>query len=416
MWRENCTVTDCNFNGNTAKNTGGAISCSGANSTMFNCNFTNNHALYGDNVYWYWTVEEFLNKYGQINDYDYVYIRNGAGTPSKTIVLNKKGITISSAGNVTFDAKGGNFHFEVTGDNVLIENLSFRNFNFTSNGGAIEWNGTNGILNNCNFINNTAKGYGGSIFWDGNYGSLTNSIFTGNNAIADGGAVYWRGIYSNLTSCTFNSNTANVGGAVYLRTSYCSLIDSTFINNTAINGGGLFWRGNDGILSNSIFTNNTSTGNGGGLYWSGASGTLKDSTFTGNSATTNGGAIRWDSTDGNVVKCNFIKNKAQWGGGLYFHVINCTLKGSTFIDNTAINNGGAVYWNDYGSMSNCSFINSRSIILNGIRATKNLNLNGGNGIVYVSCIGTISGISIIVLNNETYYYPPSTNINLIKYR
>ena len=65
-----------------------------------------------------------------------------------------------------------------------------------------------------------------------------------------------------------------------------------------------------------------------------------------------------------------------------------------------------------GSLVNCSFINSESEKLNGIYAAKNLNINCGKGIVYIFTNTTLSGISIIVLNNETYYYPPSTNINL----
>ena len=66
-----------------------------------------------------------------------------------------------------------------------------------------------------------------------------------------------------------------------------------------------------------------------------------------------------------------------------------------------------------GSLVNCSFINSESEKLNGIYAAKNLNINCGKGIVYIFTNTTLSGISIIVLNNETYYYPPNTNINLI---
>ena len=42
-----------------------------------------------------------------------------------------------------------------------------------------------------------------------------------------------------------------------------------------------------------------------------------------------------------------------------------------------------------------------------------LNINGGTGIVDINNQGTLSGISIVVLNNETYYYPPNTNINFI---
>ena len=77
--------------------------------------------------------------------------------------LNQKDITISSEGNVIFDAKGRNLHFEVTGDNILIEKITFRNFNFTADGGAILWNGNYGTLKNCKFINNTARYGAGAI-------------------------------------------------------------------------------------------------------------------------------------------------------------------------------------------------------------------------------------------------------------
>ena len=42
-----------------------------------------------------------------------------------------------------------------------------------------------------------------------------------------------------------------------------------------------------------------------------------------------------------------------------------------------------------------------------------LNIKGGNGIVdlVTGTNGILSGTSIVVLNNETYYYPPNANIN-----
>ena len=212
----NCTLTNCNFNGNTASgggailwnsagtngiltnstfisntatNNGGAVHWNGANSNMTDCKFTSNNAVNGDNVYWRWTVDEFLNKYGQINDYDYVYIWNGVGTPNSTIILNKKGITISSQGNVVFDGQGKNLHFEITGSDVLIEYLTFRNFNFTERGGAILWNGTRGILQNCNFNNNKGT-YGGAVYWDGTDGVLSACTFINNTAKTYDGVLF----------------------------------------------------------------------------------------------------------------------------------------------------------------------------------------------------------------------------------
>ncbi len=351
---------------------------------MSDCNFTNNYANgNGDNVYWSWAVEEFLNKYGQINDYDYVMIKNGTGTPNSTIVLNKKGVTISSQDDVIFDAKGGNVHFEVTGDNVLIEGITFRNFNFTGPGGAILWNGTHGILRNCNFINNIAQ---------------------------NGGGVYWNGTSGNISTCTFNNNYANSGGGIRWENDNGILIDSTFINNTGINGGGLYWCGENNTLKNSIFINNNVNSSGGGVIWFGNNGYLTSSTFINNNAIY-GSAVRWVGNKGILSDSTFTNNTAT-GGSIYWTGENGTIIQSIFSNNTA-SYGGAICWNAASTMINCTF-NSKFIDnnYNGIYTNKNLIINGGKGIVTIYNEGTLSGISIVVLNNETYYYPPNSNINL----
>ena len=468
---------------------------------MSNCNFTNNHAINGDNVNWLWTVTEFLNKYNQIHDYDYVLIlRNGVGTPSNTIVLNKNGITISSQGNVTFDAKGKNLHFEVTGDNVLIEGITFRNFNLTEGNGAVLWSGDKGILKNCNFINNTgniggavcwigtngniiystfinntANAAGGGICFDGANSTLTDSTFINNIAKQYGGAIYWYNSANGiLTNCTFTGNTAgNDGGAIYWHVNGVNgtLTDSTFTDNSANrNGGAICWTGANGTLTHSNFINNAAANSAGGVYWASANSnisysnfinntakthdgggaslvapkiTLTDSTFIGNTAAAYGGGIYGSCANGTITSSTFINNTARiYGGGIYFsgaatkvivknsiftsNAINGegngggiywnsgygTIISTTFTDNTANYGGGAIFWNYAGSMTNCTFNNTKWIKSNGIYARTNLTINGGKGIVDINNQGTLSGISIVVLNNETYYYPPNTNINL----
>ena len=99
------------------------------------------------------------------------------------------------------------------------------------------------------------------------------------------------------------------------------------------------------------------------------------------------------------------------GGGIRSIAINATIIGSTFINNTAIY-GGAISWHVAGSIINCTFINDKWSKSNGIYSDTNLTINGGKGIVDIVHQGTLSGISTVVLNNETYYYPPNTNINL----
>ena len=157
---------------------------------------------------------------------------------------------------------------------------------------------------------------------------------------------------------------------------------------------GAFVLGSGGIncnLFNCNFINNKAS-NGGAIVWDGANSNLTDSTFSGNTATSSGGGIYWSKAGGIIQNCIFINNTAGWGAG-------------------------AIQWYAIGTMNNCNFVNSKWINnnsrFNGIYIEKNLTINGGKGIVDIRTGGTLSGISIVVLNNETYYYPPNTNINFV---
>ena len=152
---------------------------------------------------------------------------------------------------------------------------------------------------------------------------------------------------------------------------------------------------------------------GGAVNCYGANIILIDCSFIGNNASTNGGAIDWSGNNGTLIGSNFIINRATGSGGaIMLYSSNFTLINSIFIDNIADSNGGAIYWLNAGHLVNCTFLNDKWIKSNGIYANNNLTINGGKGIVNIITSSTLLGISIVVLNNETYYYPPNTNINL----
>ena len=88
---------------------------------------------------------------------------------------------------------------------------------------------------------------------------------------------------------------------------------------------------------------------------------------------------------------------------------NGVVSNTNFTSNTA-KAGGAIYWEVTGSMIKCNFYN-KWIQSNGIYAKSNLNINDGEGIVDIIANGTLSGISIITLNNPTYFCSPNENIN-----
>ena len=214
--------------------------------------------------------------------------------------------------------------------------------------------------------------------------SNINNLFSWNFSFAgNGGAVFWSGNKGILSDCSFINNSVN-------------LYNVTNANNVVNNGGGaIYWNGTLGNLNNCVFINNSFN------------------VVGVNSTNVGGGGVCCDGSNLKLVDSTFINNNAGAGGAIYLNGYNDTVNDSTFINNTASRyGGGAIYINNIGSIIDCSFTNSKSHLLNGIYATKDLNIDGGKGMVYVFINGTLSGISIMVLNNETYYYPPNTNINL----
>ena len=83
--------------------------------------------------------------------------------------------------------------------------------------------------------------------------------------------------------------------------------------------------------------------------------TIKNANFNGN-----GGAIYFSQT-GTVSNCNFAGSTAfNYGGAVYFNgsgeVANCN-----FVNNTAFYRGGAVYFNSFGEVVNCNFTKNQVI-------------------------------------------------------
>ena len=198
-----------------------------------------------------------------------------------------------------------------------------------------------------------------------------------------------------------------------------------FTNNKgAYCGGGVYLNGNFICVNDCIFTGNTANHYGGGLAGGSKSIIITNCIFNSNHASNYGGGIGWEyAHDSSIIGCIFNGNYAITGGGICVSNKNVTIRSCTFKDNYET---PYTYWksdivwykgSSEGSMINCTFNNNNKDnlvkIYNG-----NLMVDGGTGIVRISKVYsnegniTLSGISIVVLNNETYYYPPNSNINL----
>ena len=166
----------------------------------------------------------------------------------------------------------------------------------------------------------------------------------------EGGAIYLVGP-GTVSSCNFTGNTAVLnGGAIQVRKG--SVENCNFVNNAACYGGAIYL--NDGCVENCNFVNNSATKRGGAIE--GRSAVINTNcNFINNTANDYGGAgYFWDMDECSVENCNFINNKAtgdnSGGGAVYFDRFG-TATNCAFVNNTA-NNGSAICLKSGGSLDN----------------------------------------------------------------
>ena len=258
-------------------------------------------------------------------------------------------VTINGHGHF-FDGNGSNMSnlFVAYGDNIVLKNINFINWNLNDNDGIILWGGDNGTIQNCTFKNNYAFD-GELIDWIGNRGYLCDSHFINNNANF-GSTIYWNAEHGYISNCYFSDNTAEEGGAI-------------------------IWKGKEGLIENTVFNNNYAE-SGGAIYWDGLFGTLNNTVFTNNRAS-EGAAIFCDVSGLNVSGCTFDNNSASHSAGsIYFAGGDAEIHNSKFINNVA-QNGGALLIDDYIVLDvfNSSFISNVADLGGAILVEGELNLH-----------------------------------------
>ena len=207
-----------------------------------------------------------------------------------------------------------------------------------SNGAAINCVSTTSTISftNSKATSNVSLSEGGVVFMSMSSTALgpgliqtSNSTFTYN--VATSGGVFRAGgrVDANLTTSIFQNNlaTSSSGGGGALHSSgigvYNFTADTcTFENNVADGGGAINFASVTVTFaaSDCVFRNNTATGASGGAIRDNATTatiTLTRSTFSENSALTNAGAIDIASGVANINSSTFYKNTAGSNGGAY---------------------------------------------------------------------------------------------------
>ena len=366
----NTAVSDGNL-----RSYGGAITIQGYNTTLENTDFEFNQAIIGGAIYYRGTLND-------INDTEF---RNNSAIQGGAVYIDKSDATFGSSrfynNSATHDLR-----FAHSFDDLL------------AIGGAVNIPGNSIFVYDSEFINNTAYGInekgglGGAIAVNGSDDHIVNSKFENNHAIR-GGAFYLDGDMVYVIGSNFTDNRAVQGGAGYIDGVDSFVENSTFKDNYATHndlrfpvssvlqnmpteGGAVHIFGENINIKSSEFDNNhanamagteNSTG-GGAIYVQGKNASISESKFNANSAL-KGGAIFIIVNETDVVDCNFTANSVfnydlneGFGGAIYLEDAHDTnILGSTFIDNTASINGGAIDWHEGctdGQIVGCEFINN----------------------------------------------------------
>lgn len=275
------------------------------------------------------------------------------------------------------------------GDTAADGNSVSQNSGSNGFGGAVDNSSAGGTLTiyNSKFSHNSSDAFGGALSNRAGTANIYGSIFDNNTAATQGGAIV-NGADLNITNSTFlNNNGGNYGGGISNaltidggagdRSSSLTLNNTNFEGNVALNGGGAIYNGGstDPNVTHTInvnggtFKNNSSSSQvsfGGAIYnsvstSSGGSvsiATINNAVFEGNTAGSKGagGAIANSgrmTVTGSRFNSNGSYNGVTTGSGgairnfqsgiIANEDANLTINRSSFTNNVAANNGGAIY-------------------------------------------------------------------------
>jgi len=286
-------------------------------------------------------------------------------------------------GTATINGENNQILIINQGMTVNIFNIIFRDGS-TSDGGAIF--NDRGILTctGCDFIGNIATSIGGAIF---NYmGILTCSDcdFLDNIATNAAGAIYNDMGDMTFTDCDFISNSAYEGGAICNDDGTCECTYCVFLTNTANNGAAIYFDDGTCECTYCDFTDNAVDDDGGAIYNDDGEFQCNYCAFDGNYADDEGGAIFNyygamdcsmceffdnmayeggaicnEDADLTCTECDFTENTAYYGGALYNEEYGpgstLEVNDSSFTDNEAYRDGGAIYNMAPSTFNNCDF-------------------------------------------------------------
>jgi C1A family cysteine protease len=276
-------------------------------------------------------------------DKDY-YFNERVDQKSGILIQNRDKVVING-NNHTLDASDLATTFRILSSNVVLNDIIFKNSNYT----AIRLTDSNLTTNNVLFINdlNNSRAI-----------TATNSTVNSNNdRFIDNFNNYGMSIYSsgsnlNVVNATFTSKYQPKWATVYLcEDSFTTIINSTFANITAKYTPAVYFSYSSGLIENSVFENLSANLTAGAIAVKDTEGSLSiiNSSFINTRSSKNGGAIYADLKEIEenytiILKNSLFDSCYSMIGGAYVQLGGLlTVENTTFRKNKAEIEGGALY-------------------------------------------------------------------------
>ena len=276
-----------------------------------------------------------------------------------TLIINRD--VVINGNGYTFDGQYAYRMFNITGGNVVLNNINFVNGFTDGEGGAIIAN-TSLSINNSSFTSCSASAGGGAIKMNGTC-VIDNCNFTGNYAgttgsIENGGGALKAGIYI-INNSRFIDNSAGFGGAIFCNIKY-RITNSVFYNSTTrtpTTAGSAIYSGTviDGFLDNCTFA-------GGEL--SQVNNKLEGYIHT------EGGTVNFSNLTLSFTDLNNIISKASGSCNLNYNFIYNPLYDGSVISGTPINSALTINGNghviDASNQCRVFIVNHTDVKINGL--------------------------------------------------
>ena len=251
-------------------------------------------------------------------------------------------------------------------------------------GGAWFSSGSDVNMDRCSITNNEAVNAGGLYLYAAAgkdcSAIIKNTVITGNKASTNYGAAWIRDDSGNLLldasfeNCSISSNTAKQGSAVYNLNGRVTYISCDISSNTNSSGNGvvLFYENSVGVMDKCTIKSNIGTGS--VFVFTNSKNTnpkitITNTSFINNTASGNTGAL-WLRGDNGKITCNcvnntFSGNTASREGAIFIYKTGNDAV--NLISNTITNNKG------YAVNINTATVNSCNNIISGNTDNKDVN-------------------------------------------